>query len=130
MTRLYNYLLLNKKFVFYTLAVYWLILLALTSFPSHSLPDITTLSDKVKHFIAYMGLGFLLGLALHLQTKYKKLGAGFLLYAVLIASVYGLLDEVHQMFIPYRSAEFLDWLADFGGSILGSFFSYILIRNK
>jgi len=29
-------------------------------------------------------------------------------------------DEVHQAFVPFRTATWLDWLADTAGGILGS----------
>jgi VanZ family protein len=37
--------------------------------------------------------------------------------AVLLASLYGVSDEVHQAFVPGRSADASDWLADTVGAL-------------
>jgi len=37
--------------------------------------------------------------------------------------VYGLSDELHQYYIPYRNASFMDFAADTAGSILGVLFA-------
>jgi VanZ family protein len=40
-------------------------------------------------------------------------------WVVLITAAIGLLDEWHQMFIPGRTAEINDFLADAAGALLG-----------
>jgi VanZ family protein len=40
--------------------------------------------------------------------------------AVLVAATYGLIDEFHQMFVPGRSPDLRDWLADLAGAALGA----------
>ena len=50
-------------------------------------------------------------------------------FTVIIASIYGMFDEIHQMFVPGRSAEFLDWLADFGGSLVAVLITSYLIKK-
>lgn len=40
------------------------------------------------------------------------------LFAVLLTSAYGALDEFHQSFTPGRSVEFADWIADTSGAIV------------
>ena len=75
-------------------------------------------SDKIEHFGAYGLLSVFLYLNLYFQNKYailKKYPGSFTL---LIASFYGLIDELHQLLVPGRSADVLDWLADFLGSVL------------
>jgi VanZ family protein len=42
----------------------------------------------------------------------------FALIAILI-SAFGALDEWHQQFIPGRSMEFNDWIADTSGGVTG-----------
>lgn len=53
------------------------------------------------------------------QKKYLilKKYPGF--FSLIIGSLYGIFDELHQMLIPGRSAELLDWIADFVGVIIG-----------
>jgi VanZ family protein len=45
---------------------------------------------------------------------------GALLLALSLASLYGATDEFHQSFVPGRSADVLDWLADTLGAALGA----------
>ena len=85
------------------------------------------INDKIEHILAYGGLGFLLNLSLRIQNKFtivKKYPAWF---TVLIVSSYGALDELHQLFIPGRSCDILDWTADTVGVIIGVTIMTILI---
>jgi VanZ family protein len=38
----------------------------------------------------------------------------------LLGSVYGVIDEVHQYFVPGRDCNVWDWIADTLGAILGA----------
>lgn len=128
---MYSYLQTNKKYlVQLPLIIYWIILFILTSLPS-TLAIATDMNDKLNHFGAYGLLSILLYLNLHFQEKIKILSRFPAAFTVLIASIYGLLDEIHQMFVPGRSAEFLDWLADFLGSVTAVLImGYILRKFK
>jgi VanZ family protein len=75
-------------------------------------------SDKIEHFGAYGLLGVFLFLALKFQNQYTLFNKFPATFTVLIASIYGVIDELHQLIIPGRSAEFFDWFADFTGSVL------------
>ena len=70
----------------------------------------------------------LLCFTLHYQNKYIFLKKHFLISAFIIATFYGFLDELHQSFIPGRSNEFLDWLADLVGAGLGVIFVFYLMK--
>jgi VanZ family protein len=49
--------------------------------------------------------------------------------AILTATIYGLVDEIHQAFIPGRFYELLDWVADIIGACVGSIFVGVLLRK-
>ena len=50
--------------------------------------------------------------------------------ALIFSAVYGVLDEYHQGFVPGRSVEFYDFLADCGGALLyTSIFWLVQLRN-
>ena len=118
----------RKVLLVYTpLVIYWIILLAATSFPTINVPT-TDVSDKVYHTTAYFGLGVLLNLTLVFQNKYIVLKRKNSFYTVLIGSLYGIFDEVHQYFIPGRSMEFLDFASDFLGLVLAVLFVLFLLR--
>ena len=122
-----KYLELHKKYLVYLpLILYWLLILTLTSLPGMDVPNVP-INDKIEHLLAYGGLGFLLNLSLRIQNKFtlvKKYPAWF---SVLIVSTYGALDELHQLFIPGRSCDILDWTADTVGVIIGVTIMTLLI---
>ncbi len=100
------------------LIVYWIILFTATSIPAQSVPSFGV-GDKFNHFFAYFILAILLYLTLSFQEKsiFTQRNAALLTIAIIL--LYGVLDELHQMLIPGRSAEFLDWAADAIGTICG-----------
>jgi VanZ family protein len=126
---LYNFIKLNRiKVLLIPLILYWIILFIGTSMPSDNLSSFLEFGDKVKHFTAYLILAFLLGLNLHFQEKWKGVAVNYLIYTFIICTTYGVLDELHQILVPNRSAEFLDWVADLLGSTTGLFFSYVFLK--
>ncbi|MCP5061103.1 MAG: hypothetical protein GY936_01390 [Ignavibacteriae bacterium] len=117
---MYSFLKRNRtKVLIIPLIIYWLIILIGTSLPADSFADSIELSDKVKHFVAYMGLAVILGLNLHFQERWKLARNFYIVITFFICAIYGVLDEFHQMFIPNRFAEFFDWVADSLGALVG-----------
>lgn len=126
---MYNYIVRNKKFlVNVPLIIYWIILFILTSLPT-GYAITTSFSDKIDHFGAFGLLGVLLYLNLYFQDKYKLLAEYPSIFTLMIASFYGMMDEIHQIFIPGRSAEFLDWLADFSGVLIAVLLTSFLLKK-
>lgn len=127
---MYSYLQSHKKYLVHLpLIIYWIILFTLTSLPTGLAIETKDISDKFLHFGAYGLLSVLLYLNLYFQDKIEVLNKFPATFTVLIASIYGLLDEIHQMFVPGRSAEFLDWLADFSGSLMAVLITGYLTRR-
>ena len=131
--RLYNLFETNKKKILYLpLALYWIIIFILTSLPGNSIPKmILGFSDKAKHLGAYLVLSFLLNFALHFQKKYKLINKYSASSTFMIIFFYGLLDEIHQIFVPGRYFEWLDFLSDLIGGLIGILLSrWIINQNK
>jgi VanZ family protein len=81
------------------------------------LPKITeAFWDKTLHFVGYAGLAFLFCRAFAGERFALSLA---LLSAFVATSAYGASDEWHQSFVPGRSPEVQDWLADTVGAGLG-----------
>ena len=87
--------------------------------------------DKLLHFIAFACLGALFFRAfrtLRIKDNLKLI----LTLSILLSSLYGISDEIHQHFVPYRNADVLDALADILGSVFGGFvyrFLFVKITN-
>ena len=77
-------------------------------------PLLTSVNDKLSHIVAFVYLAYLLDFSFP-DSRFDMLKVFLLL-------VYGLLIEVIQYFLPYRTFSFLDLLADGVGVAL-----YVLI---
>jgi VanZ family protein len=75
--------------------------------------------DKVQHLIAYAALSMSLGLWFS-GKKWKNNARAITLLIFGIASIYGIIDEVHQYFVPGRDCNVWDWTADALGAIIGA----------
>ncbi|MFO7156240.1 MAG: VanZ family protein [Pseudomonadota bacterium] len=83
-----------------------------------SLPSLR-LNDKLLHFGEYAVLAFLVNRAICLIRPGIAPRAVAVL-AVVLATAFGVTDELHQRFVPGRDASVFDLLADFFGSIAGA----------
>ena len=72
--------------------------------------------DKVAHLCAYVPLSFMFFLSMQKSGMRKYVFAA----AFLTACIYGITDEFHQSFVPGRTPEFGDFIADTIGAYLGS----------
>ena len=126
---MYSFIKENRvKLLLFPLIVYWLLLFVGTTIPSNDFSDVLKIGDKLKHFFAYFILSFLLSLNLHFQEKWKKIALSAFFYSFLITIIYGAMDELHQIIVPNRSAEFLDWIADMLGGLFGVVGSMFFIK--
>jgi VanZ family protein len=75
--------------------------------------------DKLAHAAAFGLLAILLLMALR---------KGWI--AIITTSLYGLSDEVHQYFVPGRSVDVTDWVADTLGAILAVTLVSFLTRGR
>ncbi len=81
---------------------------------------------KTLHVIEYAILYFLLFRAFYSLSKEKLSLSDRFIFAVLIAILYSLSDEIHQTFVPNREGRLQDVFIDTGGILI----MYIYIRNN
>jgi VanZ family protein len=69
------------------------------------------LSDKHEHFFFY-GVLAVLALRAFTSAQWRRVGAATVLGAIVFASLYGVVNELHQRFVPGRSYEVMDMIAN------------------
>lgn len=83
------------------------------------LPEVSH-SDKLLHLGAYAVMAALCYRTC--RAGWPQAGRPTLFWAsVVFTALFGLTDEIHQAFVPYRSADPLDFLADTVGAVAGAF---------
>ncbi len=110
---------MRKWKAFLPAALYAAVIFALSAqaHPLAFLPQEWLSEDKLLHLLEYAALGALLVPAFRFAGL--RPGRAFLA-AVVVASLYGATDEFHQRFVPGRTADVRDWVADTLGGALGA----------
>ena len=72
--------------------------------------------DKLAHFLVF---GLIATAIIRLPVFEEKQTKGFIA-AVVVTSLFGFADEMHQSFTPGRAVEFDDWIADTAGAIVAA----------
>ena len=113
---------LDRRRARYAAIAWGIFLLALTSWPSP--PEVPAVSwipsfDKIVHAFLYGVEGFLLYRAVAWSGRARFSWLRVLAIGGALA-VWGTIDEIHQAWIPGRSMEGLDAMADTVGGLLGA----------
>jgi VanZ family protein len=108
------------------------LLFALSAVPGTSYPTVGfSLADKIVHVLVYAPLGFWTARALWGPDPRAVGRAGrVLVLAALLCTLYGASDELHQAFVPLRSPDWRDLLADAFGGLLGATAAVALARRR
>jgi VanZ family protein len=111
--------------------VFWaLVIFALSAVPGSQYPSVDVPNaDKLVHVLVYLPLGALTASALLLRvppTAGRRTRLKVLLLTTALCGLYGATDELHQMFVPNRSPDVRDVLADTLGGFLGGALALIL----
>jgi VanZ family protein len=105
------------------------IVFALSSTSNLATPDLSFVvsPDKIAHFLVYG----LIATSVLRTPYFLSLGTRGWVYAALLISAYGGLDEWRQSMTPGRAVELADWLADCAGAIVATtlYHKWQLYRN-
>ena len=85
--------------------------------------------DKCAHMILYLGFGLLLNRTLS-SSKNDVLSKYAVPIAISIGTLYAVTDEVHQAFVPYRTASSMDLAADFAGLLVAQLLILMYVSIK
>jgi len=111
------------------LIIYWILVFVATSLPSTSAIGIGKF-DKIAHFSAYAVLAFLMYWLFDINKKTEILSWRKVFVIIFVLTFYGIFDEIHQSFIPGRSTEFYDLVADVLGIWTGVLIARYIFFNK
>jgi len=104
--------------LYFVLFAAWAVLtFVLTSIPDPGVEIEIPHADKLAHF------GFYAVMAFWCALWRRETGDGTgraVLFAVLFVAAAGAADELHQRFVPGRTTDLLDWMADAVGGFLGA----------
>ena len=113
-------------------AIAWAgIIILLSSIPPRLFPTTTIYPlDKVFHVIIFFVFCLLLYRAVLNQGRFPALSRYGLLASFLIVVVYGILDEIFQSFIPGRTPDVADAIADAFGGLLATVYLFLQIKFR
>jgi len=109
-----------KNFTYYwlPLILYCVFVYIQSDYPSpESLPSFE-LSDKLYHVAGYAVMGVLFYRA-YQTLPFRDNIQMLVIFSMVSAALYGVSDEIHQSFVPYRDGNLLDAIADMLGAICG-----------
>ena len=106
--------------------IFWLS--SLTAFLHIETPIIG--ADKLAHMFVFFVFCWFSHRALFFQNAFSVLKKWSLVYAFLLTCLYGYFDEVHQLYVPGRTYDIFDLLADAIGALLFVLLFTILDRRK
>jgi VanZ family protein len=111
----------------WTLALLWAaVIFALSSIPGRALPSVPALGyDKLLHGLVYAVFGGVSFLAA--RSTWTVRAPWLVLGCTLGAILYGLSDEYHQRFVPGRSSDLGDVVADAVGGFTGALLAAALL---
>jgi VanZ family protein len=117
----------STRLLFLALSIFWAgVIFYLSSKSSLPTPKLFPGQDKLFHMVAFGMLAFFsLGAMRPAASGYRSRQVWF---TVVLVTLYGLLDEFHQYYVPGRSVEVYDALADACGGLLGACAMYYLVR--
>lgn len=101
---------------FFTIC-YMGIIFYFSSLEGADLPSLPLYSDKVIHFAIYILLAFLASLS------FRKSGVKryVFLLSFSFTVLYGITDEIHQLYVPDRDVAIADIIANSAGALSGSY---------
>ncbi len=123
----------GKHFLRYQLpAILWaLVIFAASSVPASRLPRfVFRINDKLIHASIFLILGFFVYRALELRIRRGSFSWRRAALTVFAVAAYGVLDEIHQMFVPGRTPDVWDAVADALGGILSTVALYLIYKRR
>ena len=101
------------------------LIFTLSHMSSPPTPSHVAVNDKIAHAFVYAILAGLVFRALYQSTNYGRAAS----IAFIVSAVYGITDEFHQYFVPYRDPSIYDWYADLVGAGIMCILAWFVTRS-
>jgi VanZ family protein len=98
-----------------------------SSLPGSGLPSGIGPFTSLAHFCEFAIFACFIIIALSAKVEKKWL---LISLTVIIATLYGVSDEVHQIFVPGRTPDIWDIVCDFSGAVAGSLITFAVYLRK
>jgi VanZ family protein len=116
-----------KKILFFAPAALYYAFIFYLSSKSYDIKIDILFFDKVIHLVEFMLLGLFLSFGYFMSLKSSLIMKAVI--TICTGIILGGLDEFHQYFIPRRSIEFFDVIADATGILIGLLLYYYFSRS-
>jgi VanZ family protein len=88
------------------------------------------MADKLLHGTEYAFFGMLIIRAIERSPRHPRTLRACIFLAIGIVFLYGISDDFHQSFVPYRDASAFDLMADVVGGTVGVLLGHHLIKRR
>jgi VanZ family protein len=110
---------------------YMLFIWKLSSMPSDSVVKFGfSFDDFIREALHLVEFAILFWLLIFAFSASGRTSSIMPVIALIIAALYGAVDEIHQSFIPYRTASMIDLLKDWTGVIISYYVLKYYVRRK
>ena len=88
-------------------------------------------SDKLIHLLMYASLAFILFYEYYKDKHLKSCFRSFYIVLLLFPVIFGgVIEILQQAFFPPRTAEWLDWVSDIVGSLIGFLAAKMIFKDR
>lgn len=123
--KIINFLEKSKITAWIFLIVTWIIICYFSSIPGSKIGFGSIWPSIFYHFTIFAGFAFFLLVIL----KQKRIGKKEIFLTFLISAIFAIIDEIHQVFVPLRSAGIQDVLVDLSGAIFAITLYYLIKKD-
>ncbi|WP_338471016.1 VanZ family protein [Niallia sp. XMNu-256] len=110
--------------------LYMALIFYLSSKPADAVVELPKWDSTIKESLHLVEFGILYVLLFLAALTFKEVTPTGNIVLILVSSLYGLSDEVHQYFVPYRSATVIDLIKDVIGVLVASWIVFGAYQKK
>ena len=118
--------LIIRALPFLYMAAVWV----MSSMPADAVVELPKWDSIVKESLHLVEFGILYALLFFVALSFNGVSPKLNLVFILVSSLYGVSDEIHQYFVPYRSATVIDLVKDVIGVLVASWVLFGAYQKK